>query len=340
MTGSVSDSEWEHFVSGHADCTPYHRVAWQQVIEAAFGKKTYRVVARRANGSIAAALPLVYLSNPVTGKNLVSMPYCNYGGPLADSTQSAEDVTASAAELAATLGDCDVELRSFVPGNVNGWSARTDKVMMKLQLPPTLADLQSAIGAKVRSQIRRPEREGARSSTGGRELLGDFYQVFCRNMRDLGTPVYPRRFFDAIFDCLGSAARIVIVYLQDRPVAAGFLLGYEKTIEIPWASSIREYNRYGVNMMLYWNALQHAYAAGYEAFDFGRSTEGEGTFRFKKQWGAEPHPLTWHRLRECAGEGGTGEPGSAAARAVGLWQKLPLPIANFLGPRISPELPW
>src|SRR5690606_26478586 len=134
---------------------------------------------------------------------------------------------------------------------------------------------------------RRPQKVGATARTGGIELLDDFYRVFATNMRDLGTPVYARRFFAAVMERFAGEARIFVVDLGGRPVAASLTLTHRGTMEVPWASSLREANKDGVNMLLYWAMLQAAVEQQCARFDFGRSTADSGTYRFKLQWGAQ-----------------------------------------------------
>jgi lipid II:glycine glycyltransferase (peptidoglycan interpeptide bridge formation enzyme) len=210
---------------------------------------------------------------------------------------------------------------------------------MLLKLPGTAEELQKKLGSKLRSQIKRADRENPLVRFGGRELLGDFYPVFCSVMRDLGTPVYPRRMFDAVLDALDAHASIIVVYLQEVPVAGGFLVQWRDAMEIPWAASLSRVRSASINMRLYWEALRFAITRGCTVFDFGRSTQDSNTFRFKRQWGAEPLQLYWHRP---TGQGAAQESGTRDQLqfAVKAWSKLPLPIANWLGPHISPRLPW
>ena len=131
---------------------------------------------------------------------------------------------------------------------------------------------------------------------GSQELLKDFYKVFSENMRDLGSPVHSQEFFSLIFKYLGVNTKIGIVYHYDIPVAGGIIIIFRDTIEIPWASSLREYNRLSPNMLLYWSFLEFAGNKGFKFFDFGRSTINSGTFRFKKQWGARSENLVWYKF--------------------------------------------
>jgi hypothetical protein len=160
-------------------------------------------------------------------------------------------------------------------------------------------------------------------------------------MRDLGTPLHSRRFFELLFDGLPEKARLAAVFLDDLPVAAGFLLGHRGRLEIPWASTVRSFNRMSPNMMLYWRILEHGCREGYEVFDFGRSSPDSGTFRFKAQWGARPVQLYWHY--HLIGQGSVLPEISPAnprySAAIKVWQRLPLAVTRLLGPRLIRHIP-
>jgi serine/alanine adding enzyme len=330
--------DWDPFVQRQAGASIYHRLAWRDLIRGVFGHRSYYLIGRDAGGQLRGVLPLVRLHSLLFGDFMVSMPYFNYGGALADTPETDERLMHHAGELAETLGVRHVEFRDTKPRPRR--LARTDKVVMELSLPSSPDALWKGLTSKVRAQIRRPSKEGAEAVVGGTEMLADFYRVFARNMRDLGTPVYSRRFFQAIMDTFPGRGQVVVVHLDGHPVAAGFLLGNGNRLEIPWASSDRRYNRFGVNMLLYWEALRWGVEKSYHVFDFGRSTIDSGTYRFKRQWGAQPRQLYWHywlrrgdRLPEL-------KPESPKFRfAVRAWRKLPVRIGNLLGPHVVKNLP-
>jgi hypothetical protein len=109
--------------------------------------------------------------------------------------------------------------------------------------------------------------------------------------------------------------------------------------EVPSASSLKEYNPTNVNMLMYWHLLQRAIERGQQVFDFGRSTIDGATFRFKKQWGADPHAATWqyHVLRGVVGEMRPDNP--KYQRAIRIWQRLPLAVTRWLGPIVIRGIP-
>jgi len=188
--------------------------------------------------------------------------------------------------------------------------------------------------------VRKAEKNEMTSRAGGAELLDHLYAVFARNMRDLGTPVYSRRFFDAVLAAFPDSARVFVVDHQDITVAAGITLSFRNTVENPWASSLREYRPLAPNTLLYWRMVEQAIATGHTTFDFGRSTPNEGTYKFKAQWGAEPTPLHWEYLLS----GGRSLPDLSPSNpkyraAVAVWARLPLAVTNRLGPHIVRSIP-
>ena len=338
---AVDDSSaaaWDAFVADEPGASVYHGYAWRRLVHSVFGHQTLYFAAREG-AKIVGVLPLVRLKSRLFGDFLVSVPYFNYGGVIARSSQACAELLRHAEQAAQLMGVSHIELRHTEAGQLT-WPARTDKVVMLLKLPATPEALRQSLPSKLRSQIKRPLREGVTCTFGGEESLAAFYDVFAENMRDLGTPVYPRRFFQAILQTLGERARIAIVRLKDAPVAAALLITHRGTTEIPWASSLRRVNGIGVNMYLYWSVLEFAVKQGSAVFDFGRSTLDSGTYRFKKQWGAEPLQLHWHYWLKSGGELPRLNPSNPKYRlAVAAWQKLPLPVANWLGPHLVKNLP-
>jgi serine/alanine adding enzyme len=331
-------AEWDAYVGEHAEASAYHGYAWRSIVRTVFGHETH-YLAVRDQISLCGVLPLVRLKSALFGDFMVSLPYFNYGGVLATHARAREALLQSTAELARSLGVSHVELRHR-SAEQSQWPARTDKVAMLLNLPAAGESVDKILPSKLRSQVKRPVREGAQCVFGALELLDEFYAVFAENMRDLGTPVYGKSFFRTILATFPQRTWIAIVRLRDEPVAAALLLDHRDTVEIPWASSLQRFNKLGVNMFLYWNVLQRAASRGCRVFDFGRSTVDGGTFRFKRQWGAQPLQLHWHYCLPAGGELPRLNPDNPKYRlAVAAWRKLPLAVANRLGPHIVRNLP-
>ena len=211
---------------------------------------------------------------------------------------------------------------------------------MLLPLKETAEAQWTALDNKVRNMVRKAEKSDLTSESGGLDLLDAFYAVFSVNMRDLGTPVYPKRFFEAVLKASGSAAHLHVVRHDGQPVAASMTIAHANRVEVPWASSLREARTMNPNMLLYWHMLREVIARGGRVFDFGRSTPGEGTFLFKKQWKAEPVPLHWEYLLISREAPPDQSPGSGKFHmAIEMWKKLPVPVANTIGPLIIGNIP-
>ncbi len=331
-------SLWEDFVAAHPHATNYHQLGWKTVIERSFGHATRYLMAMN-DGVVAGVLPLAILKSRLFGRSVVSLPFLNYGGLLAHDEKVKEGLVSAASQLAINEGAESVELRHSVAHGL-GLVPKHHKVSMMLSLDPDTDTQWKHLDAKVRNQVRKAGKSGLTVQIGGKELLDDFYAMFARNMRDLGTPVYGRVFFETIMDVFPLHTRIFVVKSQETPVAAGLSSMFNEVMEVPWAGSLVEYRSLCPNMLLYWEAIQFGIQHGMKIFDFGRSTPGEGTYRFKTQWGAKASPLVWEYWMKHGGPLPNISPTNAKfALAIKLWKKLPLSVANLLGPPIVRSIP-
>ncbi len=332
-------SSWDAFVASHPDSTNYHQYRWRQVIEQSFGHQTQYLAARDRSGAICGILPAVLMRSRLFGSFLVSLPFLNYGGMLCHGQETEEHLLHSCRTLLEQHQLTHAELRHLTRSAAIT-ATRQHKVSMLLELAETEQQQWQWLDPKVRNQIRKAWKSGLTATAGHAELLDDFYRVFARNMRDLGTPVYARKFFANMLDCFPDSTRIITVKQGDQTVAAGFLSWHRQTLEVPWAASIRESRPLCPNNLLYWEAIRFAISRGAKQFDFGRSTPGEGTFLFKRQWGAMPVPLYWQYLLPDGGQPPDLSPKNPKYRlAVQVWQRLPLPLTNLLGPHIVRSIP-
>lgn len=335
---TLDAARWDAYVSSNPRASLYHFSTWRRMIEDRVGHRDISLAALDASGAVLGVLPLTLMDSRLFGRFAVSVPYFNYGGVLADSDAVAQALLAHAAQQGEALGVAHVELRHTA--QVCDWPARDNKVSMIRRLPDTPEALDQELGSKIRAQIKRAEREGLTVQRGGAALLDDFYRVFAENMRDLGTPVYSKGFFRAVLAAWPARSHIVVVYLKGRPVACAFLMGHGDLLEIPWASTLRRVNALGVNMYLYWEVLSLAIAEGYGYFDFGRSTEDAGTYRFKKQWGAQPVRHHWHYWLPAGQALPQLNPDNPKYRLmIAVWQRLPVFVTRLIGPPVVRNLP-
>jgi len=317
----------------------YHDVRWGRIAERCFGHKYYVLLSENADGVIDGILPFVHIKSWIFGNYMVSMPYFNYGGVCANDESTQERLIDEAVRMAKDLKVQHIEFRQEVSLN-NGFPEKTHKVSMRLRLSDSPDELLKSFPSKLRSQIKVPQKAGLTVRIGRMEELESFYTVFSRNMRDLGTPVYPMKFFRSILEAFPENTWIGSVYAGNVPVASGFLAGFKSRIEIPWASSVRSYNRFSPNMLLYWSCLKFACEQGYGTFDFGRSTAEESTYKFKEQWGAAPSPMIWsYWVHDEAKIPDLTTRNPKYQLAIGIWKRLPLPVTQMLGPRIVKNIP-
>jgi FemAB-related protein (PEP-CTERM system-associated) len=330
-------AEWDAFVASRLPATGYHVYAWRRVFEDVFGHRSLYAMAKRGS-AVVGILPLVVFRSPLFGRFAVSLPFVNAGGIVADDRDATLRLRERAGRLAAEYDLRHVELRHEVR-RFPDLPVRQHKVSMRLPLPADSETLWRGFDRKVRNQVRKAEKSGLQVSSGSDELVDAFYGVFARNMRDLGTPVYDRRFFETIVGRFPDRARVHVVTLGREPVAASLTLRWRDVVEVPWASSLREHRDKSPNNLLYWDMLRHAVAGGCSTFDFGRSTPEEGTFHFKRQWGAEPGPMHWEYLQTSGELPDQGPTNPRFRLAIAAWQRLPLWITNRLGPVIVRGIP-
>lgn len=330
---------WDDYVARHGSATAYHRASAVEIGAQAFKLRTSYVSAYEGE-DIVGVLPLVEQSSRMFGRFLVSLPFVTYGGILADNSEIASKLAERAADEAQRRDVDHVELRHTAALPEIGLAERLDKVSMILQLPDSEITLSKQLGAKLRSQIRRGERENIEVTWGGAELIPEFYSVFAPAMHALGTPVYPKYFFEVVYDSMRDVSDILVIKMSGQPHAVAFLVQHGETTEVPWAVATPNAKQCSVNMRMYWELLLHSIHKRAQAFDFGRSTVDSGTYRFKAQWGAEPHQLHWHYwLPTGASVPKLNQSNPKYARAAQIWRSLPLWVANKVGPIIIRNLP-
>lgn len=345
---------WDEYVLQHPLASQCHLFGWRNVLRAAYGKSVDYLMLRQAGGRVAGILPLVRFRHPLFGNELASMPFMDGGGVLADSTDAERRLVARADALARESGADGLELRCEHPlacfeqpqwlqelgqGRAPVLSRKSTKVRMVVELPASSELLMKGFKSKLRSQISKPIKAGCTVRTGGLDLLEDFYRVFLVNMRDLGSPVHSIGMIRETIAQFSERTAVLVVYHEGAPVAGAVVTGFRDLLKNPWASSDRRYAAQSPNMLLYLRMLEWACDNGYRRFDFGRSTVGEGTYRFKEQWGALPEPLHWYRIaRDGVPENADASESRLFSLAAQYWKKLPLKVTACLGPRIRKHI--
>ncbi len=329
-------TEWDRFVFAMPGSSYGHLSGWRTVIEQAYGHSPlYLAVQGSQPGDIRAILPLFRFKRPFCRPDGISIPFFDQAGILARDPESGTRLLQKAGALLARKGAGAMVLRQD-PGfkasdfQIQGRSPRVyrEKVGLGIPLAPDRRQMMADFPSKLRSQIRKGIKNGLTWDIGKARLIDPFYQVFSRNMRDLGSPVHSKRFFKLIFACFPAQAFICVVYAHGRPAAAGFMFRFKDRLANPWASSLKEFRHLNTNMLLYWQMIGFACNLGLHTFDMGRSSQGAPTYRFKRQWGPKETPLTWYSwvLNQTTP--------ARETLNIGPWARLPQWGANLAGPRV------
>ena len=334
-----ADAEaWRQYVESRGESSHYHRWGWKQVIENAFEWPTYFLMAEEGD-TVLGVLPLVWQKSRLFGSFMTSLPFLNGGGMTASSREAEEALLAHAIELAKRLGVRHLELR-FRRDPQLSLPVKTNKVAVTRALSPDREAMFQSLPHKVRTDVRKAMKSEFAAEWLGADGLDDFYRLFAVNMRELGTPAYGKNFFREILGAYPQHTAVCLVRHRGQPVAASFLMGHRETIEAGWSASRYEYLALKPNVFLYWNIFCLAGERGYRVFDFGRSSVGSGTHRFKMQWESQEVQLYWVYWLPEGAELPELNPENARYRlAIKVWSRLPVALTNLIGPPISRCLP-
>jgi FemAB-related protein (PEP-CTERM system-associated) len=334
----IAISDWDQYVEKHSAASPYHRRAWILSVEQAYAHQDASLVAWQ-DENVVGILPCVKMRRPLAKTLYSTLPFCDLGYCLANDEAIKQQLIDHMIKHVAT--DRPFEHRDTFPDDIAVDNLTGKKVRMVLPLPEDADSLFSSFKSKLRSQVRKAEKNGLTFKQGNSiELVEQFYQIFAENMRKLGSPVHAKAWFEAISKHYGQHVLLSIVYSDNLPIGGGLVLRNGEKIVIPWASTLASHNRLAPNMMLYWSLLKYACDSGCKQFDFGRSTFGEGTYKFKSQWGALPIPLNWQTFNvvSTSKDDNTKSENQGNGKLRTLveqtWAKMPLNFTIALGPKI------
>lgn len=329
---------WDAFVRTCPQATFFHSAGWQQVIEQAFGHRTWFFYTEE-QGEVTGVLPLAEMKSRLFGHALVSLPFCVYGGVAADSGDARAKLLAAAGSLAVELGVGHLELRSQVRmfAQDPSWCGRELYYTFQRAIGADNAANLQAIPRKQRAVVRKAIAHGLASRVDSDAAR--FFPLFARSMHRLGTPVFPRRYIELLQEVFGRDCEVLVVEDGGRPVS-GVLSFYFRDQVIPYYAGAADAARAcGANDFMYWRLMEDAAARGCRLFDFGRSKAGTGAFDFKKNWGFTPEPLGYEYKLFAARSLPDNQPLNPRYRAlIATWKRLPLPLANLIGPVVARHL--
>jgi FemAB-related protein (PEP-CTERM system-associated) len=335
LTDAAEVARIDSYVREQHGFEPFHRPQWSQAVEQGCGQTSHYLVAERPGGGLAGCLPLNDVRSALFGRALVSAGFGTGGGVLADDGLAAEALLGAAEALADRLGCATLELRGGpIPA---GYRVCDDLYAgFAMPLPKGEEAIMKAIKRRHRG-VKRGRALGLRARVGrGARERSDFFRVYGESMRNLGSPVFPPRLFEAVLDRFGEDADILIVERDGNPVAGLLNLYFKETILPYWGGGTAAARDCFANEFMYFEAMCQASARGFTRFDFGRSKVGSGNHSFKANWGIEPVPLRYG-IRTAPGAAPRDlNPLSPKNRLkVEAWKKLPLLVANRLGPLLA-----
>ncbi len=326
----------EAFLADTSDSTPFHLPGWSRAIERGCGQRPHYLIAERG-GIVAGVLPLIDIRSRVVGRSLTSVGFGVEGGILAD-----DDITHAALEaagwaLAQRLGTPTFELRG---GRVSGESWHLDDTTYLDFARDLTADHESellAIPKKQRAEVRKAFANDLTVTVGrGDRDLAAHYRVYSESVRNLGTPIFPRALFHAILADMGERADILTVWQGERPIGSTLSLYWKGTMYPFWGGGVREARELRGNERMFYAYACHALDRGCKRLDLGRSKAGTGPAAFKKNFGYPSRPLGyWRRTLDGQAPRTVNPLDPKYARKTELWKKLPLPVANLIGPWIA-----
>ena len=328
----------EALVAGHPGGTAFHRPAWLNAVARATGNRALALVLER-HEAIAACLPLLEVHSPLFGRVMVSSGFGVEGGILAERQSDADALFGAVEELALRRSCPAIELRGgMLPAGRDGWKIRHDSHCGFVTDLAADDDAQlTAIPRKQRAEVRKGLAGDLTVSVGtDAAQRAAHYAVYAESVRNLGTPVFPKALFSAVLDAFGENADILTVSDGETPVASVLSLYHKGAVMPYWGGGTMAARRLRANDRMYYELMLHARRRGCERFDFGRSKTGSGAFDFKKNWGFAPQPLGYAAWTAPGAEARDADPTSAKhAARIALWKRLPLPLANLIGPHIA-----
>lgn len=335
LAGS-DEARWDEFVMRCPDATFFHRAGWKTILEQVFRHRTWFLYAERG-GRIEGVLPLAQVKSVLFGNAMVSLPFCVYGGVAAQTPEAAGALEAHAERLARECGVTHLELRNVRERHPD-WPGQDLYVSFRREILPQVEDNLLAIPRKQRAMVRKGIKNGLTSAIDAD--VGRFFGLFADNVHRHGTPALPKRYFETLLRVFGEDAEVLTVAdAQGRPVSSVLSFYFRDEVLPYYAGDAPAARGLAGNDFKYWELMRRACERGLKVFDYGRSKRGTGSFDFKKNWGFEPQPLHYeYRLygRDSVPQNNPSNPKYKAF--IALWRRLPIGLANRLGPYIVRSL--
>lgn len=326
---------WDRFIYTLPESTFFHRVGWKKVIEQAFGHRCYYLYVEQG-GEWQGVLPLVHLRSRLFGSGLISMAFCAYGGVLARTEAARSVLERAACSLAEDLGADYLEMRNRIPRNPQ-WLRKNLYVTFRKQIDPDPNENLRAIPRKQRAMIRKAIKLGLQAETD--HTIGRLYDAYAQSVRNLGTPVFSRRYFQILQEVFRSDCEVLTITNEGRTVASVMSFFHRNEVLPYYGGGTVESRAVKGSDFMYWELMRRCSEKGVQVFDYGRSKIGTGSYRFKTHWGFTPEPLHYEYYLVKAKDVPNVSPVNPKYQwYVQGWKRLPLPVTRLLGPMIARNL--
>jgi FemAB-related protein (PEP-CTERM system-associated) len=331
----AATARWDAFVANHPTATVFHLAGWADVMSKAYGHKSHFTLATEG-GAVKGIIPLVELKSRLFGHALISNAFCVGGGPVAVDEPTRVALINEAGRICRATGASYVELRDTQ--GAEGWQTKDDLYAgFEREMDADEAKNLLQIPRKQRAVVRKAIEGPFRVTTD--KDVDTFFALFARTVRDHGTPVFPKRYFNAILDTFPNNSDVLTIWQDDKPLSSVLSYYFRDRVYPYYTGSDPAARTTGTNDLMYWKLMRHAVARGCKVFDFGRSKIGTGPFSFKKNWGFEPRPIAHQYLllkRDTLPNVNPTNP--RYAKLIEVWRRLPIPVANFVSQFISRSL--
>ncbi|HKQ48726.1 MAG TPA: FemAB family XrtA/PEP-CTERM system-associated protein [Phycisphaerae bacterium] len=339
LLDASSETRYAEYVARRADATFFHELGWKRAVERAFGHESWYLTAER-DREIVGILPLFQVNSLLAGRLLISVPYATYGGVLTDDSDAAHALFSEAKSIAGRVGARSIEFRSLRAADPS-LHTESSHVTFTKALPTRPDEVLGSFPRKARAAARRAAERYALTTQFGPHFLPDVWRLYARSMRRLGSPNYPRKFFEGLLASEPERCVCQLVRCGERPVA-GLLTFLHRDTVMPYFAGIDERREiYGLSHYLYAESMRWGVQQGFARYDFGRSRiDNAGAYDFKRLCGFEPQPLeyqTYIAPGRSAPDLAAGSPRWAMARR--MWKHLPLAVARPLGGWLARSIP-
>ena len=329
------ESRWDSYVQNDPEATFFHRSGWKTVLERAFRHEAFFLYAE-SEGDIQGVLPLGYIRSRLFGKALISTPFCVYGGVASCNVAARNALEKEAEDLALRLGADYLEMRNRTERRPD-WLTKTLYVTFRKELAPDPDENMKAIPRRQRAMVRKGIQAGLRSELDGD--VGRLFDAYSQSVRNLGTPVFSRKYLETLMDVFGRDCEVLTVTKDGRTISSVLSFYFRDEVLPYYGGGTSEAKELRANDFMYWEVMRRACERGLRIFDYGRSKRGTGSYHFKKNWGFEPEALPYQYRLVKAKEMPNVNPLNPKYRLfVRLWKCLPLPLSRSLGPLISRNL--